>query len=479
MTSRFIRSLGLILGIGLLISGCGTQPSATPAETASPQVVWPTAETPPTPAIGSPKALRDDISIRRVARAGGGYVRMALDTTTNTIYIMNSGGTIQKLMINADGSALLAPAHNPIEIGLRSKFGAAGLAFGPDGTMYVLENVDTPSTNQIVVHRGKVQGDKREWAVLAETEPYPRSDTQFDHNGNGLIVSLDGESLFLNIGSRSDHGEIQDTKGANPNTREVPLSSAIFRVSTSTDGQVLPNDEAELKSKGYLYADGVRNAYDLAFNADGDLFAIDNGPDSDFADELNWIREGHHYGFPWRFGNVDNPVRFEGYDPAKDGRLQQGFYAVSSGFYKYDAEYPAPPEGITFSDPVVNIGPDADIFREADGKIYDGSIVGQPTYTFSPHRSQLGLVFDTNNELGADLTGLGFMVSWGAAAGDLPDTGRDLLSIKATKIGDNYQIETKQIAVGFNFSVDAVLLGKKLYVLDWGGDGFIWEVSMP
>jgi hypothetical protein len=51
--------------------------------------------------------------------------------------------------------------------------------------------------------------------------------------------------------------------------------------------------------------------------------------------------------------------------------------------------------------------------------------------------------------------------------------------VKLTKNGDTYEAQTTQLAVGFDHPVDAALQGKKLYVLDWGGRGAIWEVTLP
>lgn len=53
------------------------------------------------------------------------------------------------------------------------------------------------------------------------------------------------------------------------------------------------------------YATGLRNVYDLAFNAAGDLFAGDNGPaelDPTPSDPFYQIVEGANYGFPKYFG---------------------------------------------------------------------------------------------------------------------------------------------------------------------------------
>lgn len=485
--ARSSFAISFILGLWLLLaSACSSSlnaaaPSAAPAATSgSADAARPTVQAQPTPVLGTPKALRDDIQIRKILETGGGIVRLKRDPSTDTIYYMTNKADIYQLIIKPGNASGTDKPYTLAKIGGDPDLIAAGLAFGPDGTMYVLGNVSKENTTQAIIYKGKPDADgKRVWSTLASTAPYEKSNTQFDHVCNGIVVSPDGKYLYMNSGSRTDHGEVEDAKGAFPNAREVPLTSAIFRIPTDTDNQILPNDDAQLKSKGYLFADGTRNTYDLAFGPNGDLFGPDNGPDADYPDELNWLREGHHYGFPWRFGNLDNAVRAADYDPAKDHRLQPEFFAVKNGLYKNDPAFPVPPAGVTFTDPIENLGPDADVFRDADGGAYDASALGQPAYSMTPHRSGLGLVFDTAGALGADLKGDGLMVSWGAAEGQLPDPGRDLLHVKLKKVGDNYQANMTQLATGFDHPIDAALLGKKLYILDWGGKGTIWEVSLP
>jgi glucose/arabinose dehydrogenase len=480
-------TIWLVLGLSLLlISACSssTAPSATPAAsapTAAPaQAGPPTAQVQPTPVLGDPQALRSDIQIRKIVETGGGMVRMKSDPTTGAIYYMTNKADIYQLIIKPGNASGKDQPYTLAKIGGNPDLIASGMAFGPDGTLYVLGNVNADNTATAYVYKGKLDAaGKRVWTTLASTAPYEKSNTQFDHAFNGIVISPDGKYLYMNSGSRTDHGEVQDAKGTFPNTREIPLTSAIFRVPTDIDNQVLPSDEAELKRKGYLFADGVRNTYDLAFGPNGDLFGADNSPDADYPDELNWLQEGHHYGFPWRFSNLDNAVRSPDYDPAKDKLLQPGFFAVKNGLYVKEPNFPALPAGVTFTDPIANVGPDADIFRDADGNGADASNLGQPIYSFTAHRSGLGLVFDTAGTLGGDLKGAGLMVSWGAAEGNLADQGRDLLQIKLTKNGDTYQATMTQLAVGFDHPIDAALVGKMLYVLDWSGKGTIWEVTLP
>ncbi len=502
MIHRYGASIRALIGLCaclLMMTGCGSiigssaqelptfpplsvgpSSAARSAPTPRPGQPQPTIAEEPTAVLGEPKSLREDIHIRKVLETGGGFVRLKRNPKTNELYYMDDQVNIYRLDPQSSDESKGTPVYTRADVGVEQRFTSQGMAFGPDGTLYVLGNVSDKTTTHATIRKGVADASgKRIWTTLASTAPYEKSNTQFDHVCNGIVVSPDGRYLYMNSGSRTDHGEIQAAKGAFPDTREVPLTSAVFRIPIDTDNQILPDDEAQLKEKGYLFADGTRNSFDLAFAPNGDLFAGDNGPDADFPDELNWLREGHHYGFPWRFGNMDNPQQFPNYDPSKDGRLQQGFFAVSHNYYANDPTFPPPPPGVTFTDPVTNLGPDANIIRDADGSAYRTSDLGEAAYTFTPHRSPLGLVFDAENALGGGLTGDGFILSWGAAAGHLPDQGRDLIDIKFTKLQDSYQAKMTQLVVGFDHSIDAALVQNRLYVLDNGGKGAIWEITLP
>src|SRR5207237_10214401 len=101
---------------------------------------------------------------------------------------------------------------------------------GPDGTMYVLgkDNTNTSLTYARIMKGVPNGSGVRVWSLLARTEPYPRSQTAFDHLFNGLIVSPDGQYLYVNSVSRTDHGEEQSNGGLFPNLREAPLTAQIF-----------------------------------------------------------------------------------------------------------------------------------------------------------------------------------------------------------------------------------------------------------
>ena len=446
-----------------------TQPPAAPTEAAPPANAAPA---PRQPISGGPTLLRDDITLRRVGPAGAGSIRLAQNPQDGAVYALHSGNGLKR--INLETGAVSQATSLSTLVGDATP---AGMAFGPDGTLYVVANRGDGKRNVGIIRRGS-PGDASSWVTLAETEPYPLSGTNFDHLFNGVVVSPDGAWVYVNSGSRTDHGEVQDNDGTFPGERESPLTSRIFRLPADGSGITLPNDEEAVAP--YVFARGTRNAYDLAFAPNGDLFAVDNGPDADFPDELNWLREGHHYGFPWRFGNFDNPQRLPGYDPSADGRLSRDFVAVQTGTYRDDPDFPEPPQ--EFTDPVANNGPAAAVYRSEDGQERDAAADGESLYTFTPHRSPLGLLFATGEALPADLRSderslSAFVLSWGAAGGNLSDKGQDLLHLTLTKGDEGYSAVTTQVARDFKRPIDALLIANKLYVLEFDGQAIVWELS--
>jgi glucose/arabinose dehydrogenase len=262
-------------------------------------------------------------------------------------------------------------------------------------------------------------------------------------------------------------------------TREVPLTAKIFQIPADAENLTLANDEEALKAADLIFARGTRNAYDMAFAPNGDLFGIDNGPDADFPDELNWLRQGNHYGFPWQFGDQDNPQQFPDYTSEGDNHLSSDFTAVKNGTYRTDSTFPKAPGGFTL--PVANLGPDAAHYRAEDGSERNAAEEGIPLYTFTPHRSPLGLVFSTSQGMPEDFRGDentfgAFLLSWGAAGGTLTDRGQDLLYLELTKRDDNYETTTTQIAREFKNPIDAELIENRLYILEFG-TGVIWELT--
>ena len=414
--------------------------------------------------------------------------RIAKDPRNDTLYYMTLGGSISRLRIepgdNLSTRSLVADASS------HGQTNTMGFAIGPDGTFYVVGN-HTSSTNNAftwaVVMRGTQQSgsEKRAWSVVAYTAAYARSKTAFDHVFNAVEVSPDGRTLYLNSGSRTDHGEIQAGNGAFPNLREESLTATIFRVPADGTNTFLPRDLDRLRAEGRIFCEGIRNTFDLRFSPSGELFGTENGPDRGMSDELNWLREGRHYGFPWRMGGTDNPQQYSDYDPAKDKLLDPLFTAVKAGYYSNDPTFPPAPARMM--EPVQNLGPDADKFRDSfDGLVKDASDLGLPFATFTAHRSPLGIAFDEKRAMAAPYQGDAFVMGFssGDATGDrfqgpFEDASSDLLHLHLKKVGENYEATVSKLVTGLNNPIDNEVIANRIFIICFGYEYSIWEVTMP
>lgn len=193
--------------------------------------------------------------------------------------------------------------------------GPTSLTFGPDGRLYVA------STNQVVYALADLDNDRRAETrtTFARGVPIPLGllwvedklyisynvegdgrvayvrDTDTNgvgerlnvvvqglpsggrHQNDGMALGADGY-IYLGMGSSCDACREPDTR-----------SASLLRF--MPDGKELS-----------VFARGLRNPYDVAFNAAGDLFATDNGRDdlgeTAPAEELNWIVADADYGYP-------------------------------------------------------------------------------------------------------------------------------------------------------------------------------------
>lgn len=101
------------------------------------------------------------------------------------------------------------------------------------------------------------------------------------HTNNALTLGPDGR-LYFGVGSTTA-GEVEQER----------LAAAILSV--NPDGSDLQ-----------VFARGLSNSFAVSFNSQGHMFAGDNQPNSGVSqnagDELNYIVEGGHYGYPYFFG---------------------------------------------------------------------------------------------------------------------------------------------------------------------------------
>jgi hypothetical protein len=96
------------------------------------------------------------------------------------------------------------------------------------------------------------------------------------------------------------------------------------------------------------------------------------------------------------------------------------------------------------------------------------------------HKSPAGLNFDVGGTLCGKYNKAGFFVSYGAVGDFFADAGRDLSLITLTKGASGYEMTVEQLVAGFGAAtIDATLVGNKIYVVEYGNGAQIIEITLP
>ncbi len=106
------------------------------------------------------------------------------------------------------------------------------------------------------------------------------------HFGSRLVEAPDG-TVFVTIGDRGDRDAAQDTSRHNGSIVRISRKGKALESNPFTDNE---NAEPEIWSIGH------RNPQGMAFDAAGQLFAVEHGAKG--GDEVNRIRKGANYGWP-------------------------------------------------------------------------------------------------------------------------------------------------------------------------------------
>ena len=366
-----------------------------------------------------------EFTLREVAQSPEFFTRLARDASRKAIYALATNGGVYSLDLAAGAFVQFIKQSDYLDA-TRGDLAVMGMAVDAEGRLWVVSNQkltqSVPHLSEVVIWRssGVVDGHPA-WLQPWFRTTYPYGIGPYNHGVSHLGFGPDG-LLYVNSGSRTDGGE----PGNDPQRfqgGEVETTACLWRFN--------PRD-AEPKIE--VYARGIRNAYGFAWDDQGNLFTFSNGPDYNAPEEMDFIQQGRHYGFPFQF--ADWPAR--------------------PGFpYPYT---PAAPAGLEFTYPVVNLGPDG-----------GGSAAGMST--FDPHSSPGGAIW-----CGADFPEAirgSFLVSrFGNLLGPPAapeDVGFDLLSVRVEKREDGrYAARVKTVLAPLARPLDVLAMeGGRVLILEY------------
>jgi len=163
------------------------------------------------------------------------------------------------------------------------------------------------------------------------------------HQANGLAFGPDGK-LYIAQGSTTNAGVVNPNAGLFQR-EEAPTSAAVLVADVNVGGfngaityspvDTYSTSVVQTGGDVSVYAPGLRNPYDIMFHTNGRLYNTDNGPntgygpgsatcttadavDAQAADELNIIVAGAYYGHPNRGRGLAGDARQCDYHPGTD-----------------------------------------------------------------------------------------------------------------------------------------------------------------
>ncbi len=177
------------------------------------------------------------------------------------LFAASMGGNIYAFDTSGEATVYAQGFHLPIGLAFRagsSDLYVAARSFAP---------AQQPNAGKVTV----VRPDRTQLDIVTDL---PCCYTAEMHQPNSLVFGPD-DKVYLSIGAMSDHLEPAS-----------PLEAAILR---------FDHDGGNLEQ----FARGLRNPYDLSFDADGRLFVTDNGPDHGGPELLYHVEEGAQFLFPY------------------------------------------------------------------------------------------------------------------------------------------------------------------------------------
>ncbi len=393
-------------------------------------------------------------------------VRIAAHPESGRLYVLGGGGDVYVVDAQTQSKRRLWGAEDYIEqperqdlniplpidakwvngpITLRATL-CLGLTFDRKGRLYIVANVQLPADifiNRVDIYRtGPIsEGTDPEKPELWTRFDYPYGVGGFNHGACRIAQGPDG-MIYLGSGSRTDHGETGDlphisTFGEGPHP-DIPGGPGFS--DQGLTACILRFDPERGMQEPEVFSRGNRNPFGFDWDGQGRMIDVENGPNADHPEEINVIRQGKHYGFPYVFANGEAPA----YDDAVEA-----------------------PDSLTLEPPVRNVGP--------------GGLIGvTPMYSMTPHAAPTGLVYYGHGELPERYHRTFFMARYGNLA-NYERIGFDVLNFRIEEVDGVWTATTDRFLDRLNRPIDLCVSGGKLYIVEYcqqnetsgpGSDGY-------
>ena len=243
--------------------------------------------------------------IYRVPAEQGSWVAMTVDGK-GRLYCSDQYGKIYRVTLPADSGGAIAV--EPLDIPLK---GAHGLLWH-EGVLWVSinEGSDQSGIWRVTDSDGDGEPDKPELVKAF--------DGRGEHGPHGLVASPDGKWIYVTSGNFTDLAEMDSSLVSKTWAEDQLLPRRPDPRGHAHDRMAPGGWIARFTTDGknfQLFASGFRNAFDLAFNDQGDLFTFDSDMEWDLG--MPWYRPtricqvvpGAEFG--WRNGSGPWPPYYE------------------------------------------------------------------------------------------------------------------------------------------------------------------------
>jgi quinoprotein glucose dehydrogenase len=226
--------------------------------------------------------------------------------------------------------------------------GINGLAFHPkfreNGLFYLSYTQQKPKRK--VISELKVSGSDPDKADMASERVLLEMPlVNWNHHGGNIVFGKDG---FLYIGTGDNSKRNDELRMANNN---ASLNGKILRIDVNSrefrHAYGIPADNPYangVNAQPQIYASGIRNPWGLSFDEKGRLWCADVG--QDLWEEINWIQNGGNYGWSFREGARQFPLRTDAapegvkfIDPIFEYNHGEGL-SITGGFVYRGARFP-------------------------------------------------------------------------------------------------------------------------------------------